>query len=153
MSHDNGYISKLEAAIVAVLDELTWNDLKMFRNCDHWQYQIAASKGGIQAFENLAPFCFVAYEPFANSTREGDSDLNDKLGFVIAIGQKGPDARIGSEIKPGSLTLRAAVIATLDQWHPGAGFTCDELEYFDDYINVDAEHGYGMIIRFTANQL
>lgn len=155
MAVDAGMVARIEAAFVARLQTLTYNDVNVFRAVDHWRGQIAAGKSGYEAFDRYAPFAFVNWRP-EPPAREGDYDLNRKLTVAVAIGQtskKDGDARIGSGTQIGISLIHSLVINLFEGWHPGIGFTCDDFYYTGDNENYNQPKRCAVEIYFTANYL
>lgn len=141
-------ISNLEKWII---DKIKTDYPGLFKTVDHWRGQIA-DDGGPAAYMKHAPFAFVTYGHL-RPRREGDYDLNKQIGFVVFVGQADDAAgvsRIGSAAKPGSLSLGDAVITSIDNQHPGAGFDCDRLYLVESQIVVNAARMSEIYYGFEA---
>jgi hypothetical protein len=151
-----GITAGIEQAISNKLKTLYVGDSVVFKTAEPWNYQTAASEGGIEAFAKYAPFVFAKYAPPVPAGREGDGDLKQVLQFAVILGteskQKGV-ARIGSSSKLGISKIRDLVIAALDNWHPGEGFECDPLFYSDEEVQLDMPNRHALIMYFKANMI
>ncbi|HAL45685.1 MAG: hypothetical protein A2Y12_06160 [Planctomycetes bacterium GWF2_42_9] len=152
---DLGFTSRIEEAIAAKLATITTGGKKVFKIADTWKHQIKVDQaGGVQGFQQFAPFGFAKFSPPTDSTREGDGVLNQRLRFAIFIGQTSKEAgiaRIGDANHIGVSLMRDLVIAAFDSWHPGEGFNCNELKYLDEVVEVDEPFNYGLDILFIAD--
>lgn len=141
----NGLVTAIETAFI--------DDLKafnIFKTVEHWRHQISSGQGGVEAFDKYAPFAFVSYSPPAESSREGDGDLNQHLRFGIAIGARSKEAGAARVLVH---LWRIMVIAFFDRWHPGEGFGCDDFYFDGDEVQIDSEHRYAMNIYFKGNYI
>ena len=155
MSNDNGLISRLEQWFADELAALTIETVKVFRTADVWKFQIAAVKGGLEAFERYAPFAFVSFLS-ADGAREGDYDLRQVLEFAIVIGVASNvdgAARFGDAMHLGIGKIRDLVIALFDKQHPGGSLTCDEIYYTGEIILVDAPKVFAIQMHFETSFL
>lgn len=134
-----------------IIDKIKTDYPGLFKTVDHWRGQIT-DDGGPAAYLKHAPFAFVTYGHL-RPRREGDYDLNKQIGFVVFVGQADDAAgvsRIGSASKPGSLSLGDAVIAAIDNQHPGSGFDCDRLYLVESQIVVNAARMSEIYYGFEA---
>lgn len=151
---ENGITAAIELAIAARLAVLQLNGSTVFRTAKQWNYQTHVTEGGVEAFAVYSPFVFVRYLPQTDGEREGDYDLKQGLRFAVAIGVESKEkgvARIGSDSVLGTSKIRDLVIASLDGWHPGAGFDCDPLYYDDEEQQLDEPNRQALIIYFKCN--
>ena len=149
----NGVTAGIEQAISNKLKTLRIGESDVFKTAATWNYQTAASEGGIEAFGKYAPFMFVRYAPPTQADRQG-GDLSQALRFAVAIGTESKEkgvARIGSETKIGISKIRDLVIAALDNWHPGEGFECDSLFYDNEETQLDMPNRHALIMYFKTN--
>jgi hypothetical protein len=124
--------------------------LGVFKTVGVWKHQIAADKGGLEAWDKYAPFAFVGEEP-TGPDREGGYDLNRKIRIVILIGQKSHEdgaARVGDDQTVGTIELRDSVIAAIEGSNPGA--CCDDFYYTGGSEVVDAPRKHGVELSFEA---
>lgn len=154
MANDDGIVASIEQAIADKLAALQYGGSDVFRTAEAWLWQLDVSEGGKERFAKYSPFAFPRYMPQSSSTREGDGDLKQVLRFGVLIGRehKNPGvARIGSGSVLGVSKMRDLVIAAIDNWHPGAGFDCDQLQYKTDELELDEPTRYAIIMYFEAN--
>ena len=147
MANDGGMTARLEAWIVSVIGALQFDGKDAFKTVDHWKGQIK----GVADFAKYQPFAFVSFFPF-RANREGDFDLRQNLRFSVLIGFESTRkfARIGEATKLGGSKARELVIDALDRVHPGEGFDCDDMEYYDEVELVDNGKFYAEEIWFTC---
>ena len=156
MANDDGMISKIEGYFVTLLRALEHESKKVFRDdeksVDHWKHQLAATSGGLEAFERYAPFAFVSYME-TDSAREGGNDLRQVpiLAVLIGVTNKEPGvARLGDENTLGASKIRDLVIDLLDTNQPAA-IACDEIYYAGDIITVETEKHFAIQLKFELS--
>jgi len=156
MALDDGMISKIEAYFVAQLRALEYDDNKVFRDAndsvDHWKFQLAGGKGGLEAFERFAPFAFVSYME-TDSAREGGKDLRQipTIDVLIGVSNKYPGvARLGDATTLGCSKIRDLVIALFENVQP-TDIACDEIRYISDIITVETEKLFAMQLKFELS--
>ena len=141
-------VSEIELAAAGVL-----NELGVFKTATRWKHQISADAGGLTNLDKHAPCVFVGEQPSMNIEREGGYTLDRKITLVIIIAQKtltdGGEARTGDASIVGTQELRTLVIAALDGWHPGTGFTCDSFYYkgAEEIIDTPKQHGVKLVFE------
>lgn len=145
--------AELGDGLITAIEKAFIDDLKtfnIFKTIDHWKHQISAGQGGVEAFDKYAPFAFVSYAPPADSSREGDGDLNQHLRFGIALGARSKEAGAARVLVH---LWRDSLVPSFDRWHPGEGFGCDDFYFDDDQVQIDTDHRYSMNIYFKANYI
>ena len=150
-----GKTTNIEQWIADALKALTYGGEDIFKTAEIWKYQLAPTKGGVEAFARYAPFAFVVYDS-TGGHREGDYDLRQAMVFNVAIGfvSKADNiARVGDADHLGCDKARDLVIAAIDKQHPGDGFDCDDLFYVRDTCLVDLPKKHAIQIDFACNQL
>jgi hypothetical protein len=148
-----GKTTNIEQWIADTLAALTYDGKAAFKKAEVWNFQIAATRGGFEAFDRYAPFAFVAFDS-VDGHREGDHDLRQAMVFRVAIGFTSKEdgvARIGDANNLGCDKARDLVIAALDGKHPGVGFDCDDLFYDGEVILVEAPKIYAIQMHFKVN--
>lgn len=155
MPNDGGLIAILEQWFADQLAALELEGEAVFKTADVWHHQVAATSGGMEAFERYSPFAFVGYKS-ADAAREGDYDLRQVLEFAILIGVKSKEpgvARFGDANHLGTSKLRDLVIALFDRKHPGEGFGCDDIYYTGDMEVFDAPDRHAIEMTFETSFL
>jgi len=155
MATDSGMLARLEAWFVEQLTALEHDGKKVFKTVDHWRGQIGLDAGGVESFDQFAPYAFVAFSP-TGPERAGGYDLNRKITITVAIGQTSKAAgiaRIGDANHPGISLIHTLVINLFEGQHPGDGFTCDEFYFISELQNVNHPKRFGMQLFFSANYL
>ena len=153
MAHDGGLIANIEAWFVTQLAALTNGGVAVFKTVDMWRYQVSATKGGLEAFTQYAPFAFVKFQP-AKPGYEGDHDLRQVIRIAIGIGIESKvtgDARIGNTNQLGYSKIRDLVIELFNEKHPGESFTCDDFYYTGEAEAADMPKRYAAEIYFETN--
>ena len=151
MAIDNGVAAQLEKYIVDTLKALEVDSEKLFKTVDHFAAQL--SDGGNEAFEALAPFAFVTWQP-PSGEREGDYSLRTVYRIVVVIAQhnrKPGVARIGDGKNLGLSAIHEHVIAAIDRKHPGDGLACDDLYYKGSYTILMDKTKNAIQMAFEAN--
>ena len=157
MANDGSLISTLEQWFADTLAALQYGGAAVFRTADVWKHQIAATEGGMEKFEQFAPFAFVSRRD-NDAAREGDNDLRQVLEFAILIGQsnKRPGAaRTGDADDLGTSKIRDLVIVCFEKTnkHPGGSFACDEIYYTGDIEVLDSRSRHLIQITFETSFL
>ncbi len=155
MANDGGLMAQLEQWFADTLAALTNGGNAVFKTAEVWKHQIAASKGGIEAFGRYEPFAFVSYQS-ADGAREGDYDLRQVLGFAILIGVESRSvgvARFGNSNNLGTSKIRDLVIAAFDKQHPGGGLACDDIYYTGEIEVFDSPKRHCIQMNFETSYL
>jgi len=155
MANDGGLMAKLEQWLADTLAALQNDGDSVFKTADVWRHQIAATSGGMEAFERFAPFAFVSYMS-VDAAREGGYDLRQVLEFAILIGVNSKSdgvARTGDANNLGTSKLRDLVIAAFDRKHPGSGFTCDEFYYTGEVEVFDSPKRHAIQMHFETSYI
>lgn len=155
MANDGGLIATLEQWFADQLAALTSSGELVFKKADVWKHQVAATSGGLEAFDEYSPFAFVSYQS-DDSVREGGNDLRQILEFAIIIGvthKHSGVARTGSSNKLGTSKIRDLVIALFDHQHPGDGFACDDIYYTGSIEAIDSPKRHAIEMRFETSKI
>ena len=155
MANDGGLIAKIEQWMADALAALTYQSKAVFKTAEIWKHQIAASKGGMEAFSRYEPFAFVAYQS-ADAAREGGYDLRQVVEFAILIGVESKSvgvARFGDSNNLGTSKIRDLVITAFDKQHPAGGLTCDEFYYTGEIEILDSPNRHAIQMHFETSQL
>lgn len=155
MANDGGLIAQLEQWMADTLAALTSGGKDVFNTADIWKHQIAATKGGMQAFTRYEPFAFVSYQG-ADAAREGGSDLRQVIEFAVLIGvesRSAGDARVGDDNNLGTSKIRDLVIAAFDKVHPGGALTCDEFYYVGEVEVFDSPKMHAIQLNFECSKI
>ena len=148
-------MAQLEQWFADTLAALTNDGDAVFKTAKVWKHQIAATKGGIEAFGRYQPFAFVSYQSAAGA-REGDYDLRQVLEFAVLIGVESRSvgvARFGSSRKLGTSKIRDLVIAAFDRQHPGGGLACDDIYYTGEIEVFDSPKRHCIQMNFETSYL
>jgi len=153
MANDGGLMALIEQAIADKLDALVFEEKKVFKKAEAWDYQIDATKGGIERIVSHTPFAFVEFMP-PTGKREGDYDLREVFIFAVLIGTASKEtgvARKGDDDHLGISKIYDLVIETLDRVHPGDGIACEDIHFIDSEPFVETQRAYGLQLYFQCN--
>ncbi len=152
---DSGITSQLEAWFATQLAQITDSGRTVFRTAEVWKHQVAATSGGMEAFDRYAPFAFVSVSG-TTPAREGDYDLREIFETTILIGQSASSpgvARFGSTRTHGTGSLRDLVVAAFDRQVPESSLACDEIYLTDEGEVLDAPKAHAIELVFQTSRM
>ncbi len=144
----NIYTDCADAAIIAARSLEFQPDVPLFKTVARWQFQIESGSGGVQAFRQFAPFCFI-HPTVSVGQLEGDCDLNAPVGLSLMIGQsmegRSDDAMYGDANTPGIFDIIIGVMKKFHHWHPNneediSGIAVDGFKFVSCFDQVDNKH-------------